>query len=96
MIHGQFNSHHICRLRQIAALHGFTGMALVGVALEAVDTPIEAPAVWNDKLRADDMLASQELLELQEEQEQDEQDEQLDIDILDILAVSMDHIQLNQ
>lgn len=95
MIRGRFNSHHIHRLRQIATLRGFTGSASVGVALEAPDTSIQAPAVRDEGLRDDDMLASEELRELQEEQEQEEQEEQLDIDLLDILSVSMDRMQLD-
>jgi hypothetical protein len=95
MVRGRFNSHHIRRLRQIATLRGFTGTASVGVALEALDTLIQAPTVRDDTLRDDDILTSGELLELQEEQEQEEQEEQLDIDLLDILNVSMDPIHLN-
>jgi hypothetical protein len=95
MVRGRFNSHHIRRLRQIAALDGFTGTASVGVALEALDIPIQAPAMMDDTLRDDGMLASKELLELQEEQEQEELQEELDIDLLDILKVSMDRVHLN-
>ena len=92
MVRGRFNSHHIRRLRQIAVLHGFTGTASVGVALEVPDIPIQAPAARDDTLKDRDMLASEELLELQEEQEQEEQ---LDNDILDILNVSMDRMRLH-
>jgi hypothetical protein len=92
MVRSWFNSHHIRHLRQIATLHGFTGTVSVGVALKALETPIQAPPLRDDRLRDDDMLASKELLELQEEQEQEEQ---LDIDLLDILDVSIDRMHLN-
>jgi hypothetical protein len=42
MHRGRFNSHHIRRIRQIAALEGFTGIASVRVALDAVNAGVAA------------------------------------------------------
>lgn len=90
MVRGRFNSHHIRRLRQISRLHGFTGIASVGVALEA------CPAVNGDvDIEYEETSGSQEEQDLQEEQEEEEEEEQLNDDIIDILTVSMDRVALN-
>jgi hypothetical protein len=90
MVRGRFNSYHIRRIRKIANLSGFTGMASVGIALEPLDGGIKAAAEV-DWPREDDLPSSQELLDLQEEEEEEEQ---RDNDVLDILVVSMDSVQV--
>ena len=100
---GRFNSLHICRIRQIANLSGFTGSASVGVALETVDGAAAEHIVGpEDGAAAEhivgpedgDIPGSQEQLDLQEEQEAEEEQEQLDNDLLDILTISMDRMQV--
>jgi hypothetical protein len=94
MRRGRFNSHHIRRIRQIAVLEGFTGIASVGVALDAVNAGVDAAAGGDVEHGDDDIEVTGELLDLQEEQEGQEEEEQLDNDLLDILCVSMDHVIL--
>jgi hypothetical protein len=81
MIRGRFNSHHICQLREMASLVGFTGDASVGVAL----TEQEAH---------NDIGSSQELWDLQAEEEELEHEEQMNNDLLDILTISTDHLTI--
>jgi hypothetical protein len=57
---------------------------------------IEAAAEQNNGEGGDDAAGSWELLDLQEEQEEMEEEEELEQDIIDILTVSMDHVQLRQ
>ena len=94
MVRARFNSHHIRRIRQIARLIGFTGIASVGISIDAVDGGSEAPAEQNVG-HEDEVEESQELIDLQEDQEDQEEEEELDNDILDILSVAMDNVQLN-
>lgn len=96
MVRGRFNTHHIRRIRQIARLTGFTGTASVGVAVVSMGGGIEAAVEQNNGHGGDDAAGSRELLDLQEEQEETEEEEELERDIIDILTVSMDHVQLRQ
>jgi hypothetical protein len=95
MVCRRFNSHHIRRLRQIVGLVGFTGVASVGISINAVDGGAEAPIEQTVGPGDDDKEDSQELIDLQEDQEDQEEEEQLDNDIIDILSVTMDCVQLN-
>ena len=94
MVRARFNSHHIRRIRKIASLPGFTGMASVGIALETLDDGITWVAEEINWHEGDDLAGNQELLDLQSEQEGQEEQEQMDNDILDILTVSMDAFHL--
>ena len=93
MVRAQFNSHHILRIRKIASLAGFTGVASVGVALEALNDGIPEVAEEINWDEVDDSAGNRELLDLQAEQEEQED---MDNDILDILTVSMDAIHVKQ
>ena len=95
MVHGQFNSHHICCIRQIAGLPRFTGIASIGVSVDVIGDGVEAPTEQNVGQRDDDKEDGQEFMDLQEDQEDQEEEEQLDNDILDILTVAMDNTQLS-
>jgi hypothetical protein len=105
MVRGRFNSHHICRLREIADLPGFTGTASVGVALEAFELgPATDGTMESNVERAKNDMSgsqeqvedSQEQLDLQEEEEEEEEEEALNNDLVDILTVTMDRISMNK
>ena len=69
MVCGRFNSYHIRCIRQVVALHGFTGEASIGVALEPMGGGTEGTSEQDVGYGMDDTVDSQELPELQEEQE---------------------------
>ena len=91
----RYNSHHIRHIRQIMGLIGFSGVASVGLSINAVDGGAEAPTEQTVGHGDDDKEGSQELIDLQEDKEDQEEEEQLDNDIVDILSVAMDCVQLN-
>ena len=94
MVRGRFNSHHIIRLRQISNLHGFTGTASVGVAIESRELgPILDGLAGDDVGQMDQQEAEEDL---QNEQEEEEEEEQLNNDLLAILTVSMDSMSLTR
>jgi hypothetical protein len=92
MVHGHFNSHHICCIREIASLDEFTGIVSVGVALNYMNAAINIDAEDDDL--GDDIVSSQEQLELQEDEEEDKRERQVDNDMIYILIVSLDNVQL--
>lgn len=98
MVRGRFNSHHICRIKEIAALTGFTGLASVGEALEAPWLcPVaagDAEADVEENVGHEDVNTSthKEREDLQDKQEGEEEEEQMNEDVIDILTLTMDRI----
>ena len=99
MVRGRFNSHHILRLRQISNLHGFTGVASAGVAIEGCELGSILDDLAGDnvgQIMGQQQPDLQEEEDLQNEQEEEEEEEQLNNDLLVILTVSMDSVSLTQ
>ena len=88
---GQFNVHHICQIRQIIWLPGYTGNSQLGIPLEAASIPAN-PASNNfdiiDEYASIGLTALQEKEDLVEEEEEEEQDREVNDDIYNILALS--------